>query len=238
MGKFKKLMEVSSNVGYSADEGESDTGFLRGNKKRKLGTLAGKPEPWFVRGGYTQMLFPKADYIYGKGKEEDFTVRKTAYIADIDKQIEAEFQKWENWTPKENFKIQNTIEENSFYKKAMKYSLMERVDYADTAKQMVKKYKLRSKVKIGTGKNFGEYIPETDTITLRPSYKTVKQFLMTVLHEIKHAIDAKRLGVKKYIKKYTQAGTMASYDGLDPHDDNKWEEKAENFAKQEIRKYI
>ncbi len=43
----------------------------------------------------------------------------------------------------------------------------------------------------------------------------------------------------KYImKKYTQAGTMAAYDGLDPHDDNKWEEKAENFAKTEIRKYI
>ena len=125
------------------------------------------------------------------------------------------------------------------FKKMMKSSfLLERIDYMDTAKQMVKKYKLRSKVRIGSGKNFGEYIPETDTITLRPSYKTVRQFLMTVLHEIKHAIDAKRLGVKKYIKKYTQAGTMANYDGLHPHDDNKWEERAENFAKQEIRKYI
>ena len=125
------------------------------------------------------------------------------------------------------------------FKKMMKSSfLLERVDYIDTAKQMVKKYKLRSKVRMGSGKNFGEYIPETDTITIRPSYKTVRQFLMTVLHEIKHAIDAKRLGVKKYIKKYTQAGTMANYDGLHPHDDNKWEERAENFAKQEIRKYI
>ena len=44
--------------------------------------------------------------------------------------------------------------------------------------------------------------------------------------------------LKNYLKKYTQAGTMAAYDGLDPHDDNKWEEKAENFAKAEIRKYI
>ena len=125
------------------------------------------------------------------------------------------------------------------FKKMMKSSfLLERIDYMDTAKQMVKKYKLKSKVRMGSGKNFGEYIPEIDTITLRPSYKTVRQFLMTVLHEIKHAIDAKRLGVKKYIKKYTQAGTMANYDGLHPHDDNKWEEKAENFARQEIRKYI
>jgi len=46
------------------------------------------------------------------------------------------------------------------------------------------------------------------------------------------------LGVKKYIKKYVQAGTMANYDGLDPHDDNKWEEKAEKFAKKELRKWL
>ena len=116
--------------------------------------------------------------------------------------------------------------------------LLERMDYLETAKQLVKKYNLKSKVKIGTGKNFGEYVPETDTITLRPSYKSVKQFLMTVLHEIQHALDADRLGVSKYVKKYTQAGTMANYQGLDPHDDNKWEEKAERFAEKEVKKYF
>ena len=116
--------------------------------------------------------------------------------------------------------------------------LLERVDYHESATVLVKSYGLKSKVKIGTGKQFGEYIPETDTISLRPSYKSAKVFLMTVLHEIKHALDAKRLGVKKYIKKYTQAGTMANYDGLDPHDDNKWEEKAEKFAKQELHRWL
>ena len=116
--------------------------------------------------------------------------------------------------------------------------LLERVDYHESATALVKSYGLKSKVKIGTGKQFGEYIPETDTIALRPSYKSAKVFLMTVLHEIKHALDAKRLGVKKYIKKYTQAGTMANYDGLDPHDDNKWEEKAEKFAKKELHKWL
>ena len=35
MGKFKRMMEVTSIVsGYSADEGEPDTGFIRGDKKR------------------------------------------------------------------------------------------------------------------------------------------------------------------------------------------------------------
>ena len=116
--------------------------------------------------------------------------------------------------------------------------LRERIDYVDTAKQLVKKYNLKSKVKMGSGKNFGEYVPETDTITLRPSYKSVKDFLMTVLHEIGHALDADNLGKVKFIKKYTQAGTMAAYKGLDPHDDNKWEEKAEKFAKRELPKWL
>ena len=120
----------------------------------------------------------------------------------------------------------------------MKNILLERVDYTDTAKELVKQYNLKSKIKMGTGKNYGEYIPETDTITLRPSYKSIKDFLMTILHEIKHALDAKRLGKKKFIKKYTQAGTMAQYDGLDPHDDNKWEEKAERFAERELSKWM
>jgi len=44
--------------------------------------------------------------------------------------------------------------------------LLERVDYQDTASQLVKQYGLKSKIKMGRGKNFGEYVPETDTITL------------------------------------------------------------------------
>ena len=270
MGKFKKMMDVTSNAGYTGDEGEPDTGFIRGDKRRKLGILSGKPEPWYERGGYEQVSFPKADYIYGEGEEEDYAVRKTAYVAQIDKDFEAHFEKWEDWVSGDNFDEQNTqeLEESttstnspgpkgyaafikdpdefkernksmaSFYKKAMGYLLVERVDYLDTAQRMIKKYKLKSKVKIGSGKNFGEYIPETDTITLRPSYKSVKIFLITVLHEIKHALDAQNLGKRKFIKKYAQAGTMAQYDGLDPHDDNKWEERAERWAQKEVKKYL
>ena len=116
--------------------------------------------------------------------------------------------------------------------------ITERVDYTQIAKTIVKAYGLKSKIKMGTGKNFGEYVPEKDLITLRPSYSSVKEFLMTVLHEIGHALDTKRLGAKKYIKKYTQAGTVANYQGLDIHDDNKWEEKAEKFAEKELSKWL
>ena len=239
MGKFKKMMEVSSVFsGYGADEGEPDTGFIRGDKKRKLGTLAGKPERWFERGGYTQVDFPKADYIYGKGEEEEYAVMKVAYISQIDKDFEAHFEKWEEWMPEEDFEPQNTQINDSKYRKVVNNLLLERIDYLDIAETLIKQYGLKSKVKFGSGKDFGEYVPETDTVTLRRSYPNVKEFLLTVLHEIGHALDAKRLGVRKYIKKYTQAGTMAQYDGLDPHDDNKWEEKAERFAKKELYKWL
>ena len=98
MSKYKKIMEVSSVTGrYPADEGEPDTGFIRGDRRRKLGTLAGKPEPWFERGGYEQVDFPKADYIYGKGEEEDYSVIKTAYVSEIDKQFAAQFENWEDF---------------------------------------------------------------------------------------------------------------------------------------------
>ena len=108
MGKFKKLMEVSSNISYGGDDGEPDTGFIRGDERRTLGALAGKPEPWFERGGYKQMDFPKADYIYGKGEEEDFAVRKIAHTSQIDKDFEAHFERWESWVMDKDYEAQNT----------------------------------------------------------------------------------------------------------------------------------
>ena len=141
------------------------------------------------------------------------------------------FIKPEEWEAKKK-SLKKSIE------KSTGYLLLERIDYHELAIQLVNSYNLKSKVKIGTGKTFGEYVPEKDLITLRPSYKSSKTFLLTVLHEIGHALDAKRLGIKSYIKKYTQAGTMANYHGLDPHDDNKWEERAEKFAKKELHRWM
>ena len=97
---------------------------------------------------------------------------------------------------------------------------------------------MKSKGKFGTGSEFADYVPETDTIRLRKSYPNVKEFLITVLHEIAHALDSKNLGVKKFVKKYNQAGTMAAHGGLDPYDNNKWEKRADDWADREIKKWI
>ncbi|HJO28663.1 MAG TPA: hypothetical protein QF708_04600 [Candidatus Poseidoniia archaeon] len=113
---------------------------------------------------------------------------------------------------------------------------MERIDYLTVAAGIVKKYGLKSKVKFGSGKDFADYKPDEDTIYLRNSYPNLKEYYKTVLHEIHHALMTKQLGAKKFMKKYTQAGTMAAHIGLNPHNDNKWEIKAEDFAKRELKK--
>jgi len=79
------LKEVSSNVGsYHADEGEPDTGWLPGGHTRRVGTRFGKPEPWFNNGNYTQIDFPKADYIFGKDVAPEFSVVKMAPTKNVD----------------------------------------------------------------------------------------------------------------------------------------------------------
>jgi uncharacterized membrane protein len=119
----------------------------------------------------------------------------------------------------------------------LKNLLVERIDIVDTAQQIVKLHKLKSKVKITTGKDKGDYNWITDTINLRPSYSTVKELLITILHEIKHALDRKKMGKRKYEKVYTIAGELAQQKCGDFHDDNKFEEEAEKWAKKEYPKW-
>tara|TARA_R110002051_G_scaffold142036_1_gene215328 strand:+ start:581 stop:961 length:381 start_codon:yes stop_codon:yes gene_type:complete len=119
----------------------------------------------------------------------------------------------------------------------LKDLLIERIDFHDTASQIVKSYGLKSKIKFTRGKDKGDYDWVTDTINLRPSYSTVKDFIITVLHEIKHALDRKKMGVKKYEKLYSIAGELAVQKGKDFHDDNKFEEIAEQWGKKEYTKW-
>ena len=120
----------------------------------------------------------------------------------------------------------------------LKDLINERIDFSDTATQIVKSYKLKSKIKFGVGKNKGDYEWKSDTINLRPSYSSIKEFLMTVLHEIQHALQRKKMGASKYEKEYQKAGDMAVNKGRDFHDDNPFEEDAEKWAKKELSKWM
>jgi hypothetical protein len=115
--------------------------------------------------------------------------------------------------------------------------LLERMDLLEVAKGIVKLHKLKSKVVFNKKKSVkADYVVETDTITIEPT-SDFKDFLMTILHEIHHAQMAKKYGKENFLKKYNQAGTMAAHGGLDPHDDNKWEKKAESFAERNFKKW-
>lgn len=107
------------------------------------------------------------------------------------------------------------------------------------ARLIVKKYGLKSKVVLSkrSGTSTGDYSVEYDTIELRKEYENVAEFIISVLHEIKHALDAKHLKPKRFLKKYKQASKIAAYQGLDRHDANKWEKRAESWAQREWKRY-
>ena len=116
--------------------------------------------------------------------------------------------------------------------------LMERMDFLEIAKGIVRLHKLKSKVVFNKKKDIkADYIPETDTMTIEPT-SDFRDFVMTMLHECHHAMMAYRMGVERFVKRYNQAGTMAAHGGLDPHDNNKWEKKAEKYAEQNIDKWM
>jgi hypothetical protein len=117
----------------------------------------------------------------------------------------------------------------------LKSLLVERIDYHDTAEYLVKQYKLRSKVTFGKvkGTNEADYDWVKDIINLKKSYPSVKEFIVSVLHEINHANDRKKMGAKKYEREYQAAGDDAVNKGRDFHDDNAFEEKAERWAQKE-----
>ena len=117
------------------------------------------------------------------------------------------------------------------------YLLQEREDLLFVASELIKNYRLKSKVKFGTyGKDKGGYNWDTDTINLNRYYPKVSEFIITVLHEIHHALQIKKYGRRKFMKMYNQASKMAQFDGKDRYWANKWEKKAENWAQQEYRK--
>lgn len=139
------------------------------------------------------------------------------------------FIKPEEWEAKKK-SLKKSIE------KTTGYLLLERIDLLDTAGQLVKKYGLKSKVRFTSGKDLADYDWVRDVINLRKNYPTVKSFLITVLHEIKHALDRKKMGARKYEKAYSMAGEIAVQKGGDFHDDNKFEEIAEKWGEREYRK--
>jgi|TARA_B110000211_G_scaffold26508_1_gene27023 hypothetical protein len=101
---------------------------------------------------------------------------------------------------------------------------------------LLKYYKVGSvKVKTKSMKNHAHYNVDTGTLELSTRYKTIKnrqikEFLITILHEIYHAMDAKKYGWKKFKDMYEMEMNLLSTDGKDVYTDNKYEIEAEKFG--------
>ena len=101
---------------------------------------------------------------------------------------------------------------------------------------LLKHYKVGSvRVKLKSMKNHAHYDVDRGTLELSTKYKTIKnsqlkEFLITILHEIYHAMDAKKYGWKKFKDMYEMEMNLQISKGKDEYKNNKYEINAEKFG--------
>ena len=109
---------------------------------------------------------------------------------------------------------------------------------------LLKYYKVGSvKVKQKSMKDHAHYNVDTGTLELSTRYKTIKkrqieEFLITILHEIYHAMDAKRYGWKKFKEMYEMEMNLLIQKGKHQYKDNKYEIEAEKFGQKNWKKWF
>ena len=108
---------------------------------------------------------------------------------------------------------------------------------------LLKYYKVGSvKVKQKSMKDHAHYNVDTGTLELSTRYKTIKnrqlkEFLITILHEIYHAMDAKKYGWKKFKEMYEMEMNLLIQKGKHQYKDNKYEIEAEKFGQKNWSKW-
>jgi len=80
----------------------------------------------------------------------------------------------------------------------------------------------------------GKYDSDTDTIYIHKGLSK-KDFMMTLYHEINHAIHRLEMGAEDYKNDYELEMERCILSDLDPYKDNYYEVAAEEFAKQKTK---
>ena len=98
------------------------------------------------------------------------------------------------------------------------------------------------KVKQKSMKDHAHYNVDTGTLELSTRYKTIKssqikEFLITIIHEIRHAMDAKKYGWRKFKDMYEMEMNYQIAMDKDEYDDNKYEIEAEKFGENYWKKW-
>ena len=91
-------------------------------------------------------------------------------------------------------------------------------------------------------KDYAHYDVDRGILELSTRYKSigttqVKDFLITILHEIRHAMDAKRYGWRKFKDMYEYEMNYQIANGKHQYKDNKYEIEAEEFGEKNWKKW-
>ena len=91
-------------------------------------------------------------------------------------------------------------------------------------------------------KDHAHFNVDTGTLELSTRYKIIKrnqikEFLITIIHEIRHAMDAKKYGWQKFKDKYEMEMNYQIGQGKDEYKDNKYEIEAEEFGQKNWQKW-
>ena len=98
------------------------------------------------------------------------------------------------------------------------------------------------KMKYKSMKDYAHFNVDKGSLELSTKYKTIKnnqikEFLITMIHEIYHAMDAKRYGWRKFKDMYEYEMNLLIAKGKDRYDDNKYEIEAEEFGQKNWNKW-
>ena len=96
-------------------------------------------------------------------------------------------------------------------------------------------------------RDHAHYVVEDGVLLLSSRYKKlknsqIKEFLITMIHEIKHAMDAKKYGWRKFREMWEYEANLITQgfykNKSEPYDDNKHELEAEEFGQKNYRKWL
>ena len=105
-------------------------------------------------------------------------------------------------------------------------------------------YKVHSvKVKMKSMKDYAHFDVDRGELQLSTKYKKIqqsqiKEFLITILHETYHAMDAKKYGWRKFKEMYEMEMNYQIAMDKDEYKDNKYEIAAEKFGQQNYSKWL
>ena len=112
---------------------------------------------------------------------------------------------------------------------------------------LLKAYKVESvRWRYKNIKDHAHYNVDKGILELSTRYKNlkgsqIKPFLITLVHEIRHAMDAKKYGWRKFKEMWEYEANMISGDHVkgktDPYKDNPYEIEAEEFGQKNWKKW-